>query len=296
MTSNNNQLKKLVLGVVVIFIFGSCQKLYRPALGDYLKDPDPPPYNALKGFWAFEDNVTDQGENDLDGTASNLSYVTGINGKAVQVGAGGYLLCKTIGETTVHPNGFVGYPADTLASLKSFSVSFWMKGVGPVQGGAQGIFSLSNKNQFWGNLDVFLENYNSGDDAFFKVHLFNKNGTGTGETWIADNAMKFTGVLNKWTHVVFTYDAATSVFKSYIDGNVANQRNLTSGGNPYGDVEFKDFNGLVIGSFQFQTNPTLSNHGPEAWAKSFNGALDQFRLYNKALSAAEVTDLFVNKK
>jgi hypothetical protein len=53
---------------------------------------------------------------------------------------------------------------------------------------------------------------------------------------------------------------------------------------------------MVLGTFQFQTDPTLTNHGPETWAKSFNGALDQFRLYNRALSAAEVTELFNSKQ
>jgi hypothetical protein len=31
------------------------------------------------------------------------------------------------------------------------------------------------------------------------------------------------------------------------------------------------------------------------WGKSFNGSLDQFRLYNKALTAAEVQALFTSK-
>jgi len=31
------------------------------------------------------------------------------------------------------------------------------------------------------------------------------------------------------------------------------------------------------------------------WGKPFNGSLDQFRLYNKALTTAEVQSLFQNK-
>jgi hypothetical protein len=53
---------------------------------------------------------------------------------------------------------------------------------------------------------------------------------------------------------------------------------------------------MVLGSFAFQANPSLTNHGPEPWAKSFNGALDQFRIYNRALTAAEILDLFTTKK
>ena len=40
-----------------------------------------------------------------------------------------------------------------------------MKGVGPVQGGAQGLFAISNKTEFWGNLELFMENHDNGSEA-----------------------------------------------------------------------------------------------------------------------------------
>jgi len=278
----------------------SCQKLHRPELGKILLDPDPPVYNALKSYWQFEGNTTDEGENKLSGTSKNVTYVPGISGQALKIGIDGYLLLKAVGDTVKYPNEFVGLPVDTLKNLGSFTVAFWMFGVGPVQGGAQGVFSFSNSNEFWGNLDLFLENYSSPTDpnaAHLKIHMFNGGvASGNGEEWTADDNMKLGNVLNKWTHIGITYDAATSKISVYKDGAATATINKTLGGGNYGKIKFNNFNGLVLGTHHFQTTPSLTNHGPESWAKSFNGSLDQFRIYNKALSAAEITNLFTTKK
>ena len=294
MKSNKKTSSGLLIMAAISILVAGCQKLDRPALRPIIPDPTPPPFSALKSYWQFNGNSTDEGESKLSSTTKNITYVTGISGQAAKIGADGYILLKAIGDTVKYPNEFVGLPADTLRNLGSFSIAFWMNGVGPVQGGAQGLFAISHKTQFWGNLEIFLENYNSGDDAFFKLHLFNDNISGGGEQWIADNAMQFTGVLNKWTHVAFTYDASNSTFRAYIDGARKDERVLNNGN--YGNIKFKDFNGMVLGSFAFQTTPSLTNHGPESWAKSFNGSLDNFRIYNRSLSQAEITDLFSNKK
>ena len=283
--------------MLLILVITSCQKLDRPAMKPLILDPTPPPYNALKSWWQFENNNTDEGENKLSATTKNLTYVAGISGQAVKIGTDGYLLLKAAGDTVRHPNEFVGLPIDTLKSLGSFTVSFWMNGVGPVQGGAQGVFAISHKTQFWGNLEIFLENWSNATDpseAFLKVHMFNAGvASGNGEGW---NELKIPNVLNKWTHIAVTYDGNTSKFSLYANGTPTSINNKTLGGGNYGKIKFNDFNGMVLGNFAFQTAPSLTNHGPETWAKSFNGALDQFRLYNRALSATEITDLFTTKK
>ncbi len=293
--------KILLFGVCFLITFtlviSSCQKLDRPELKAIIEDPDPPPYNALKSFWAFENNTTDEGENKLTGTAKNLTYVTGISGQAIKVGADGYLLLKAAGDTVRYPNEFVGLPVDTLRNLGSYTLSFWMNGVGPVQGGAQGVFAISHKTQFWGNLEIFLENHSNAADpseAFLKIHMFNDSkAPANGEQW---NELKIPGVLNKWSHIVVTYNAANSQFSVFANGQPTSINNKVLDGGNYGKIKFKDFNGMVLGNFAFQTAPSLTNHGPETWARSFNGDLDQFRIYNRALSAAEITDLFNTKK
>jgi Concanavalin A-like lectin/glucanases superfamily len=279
----------LVAGIAIT----SCQKLKRPELKELLLDPPPPAYSDLKSLWSFENNLTDAGENKLNPTSKAITYVAGITGQAAKIGTGGYVLLVGTGDTVTYPNGFKGIPADTLKNLGSYTLSFWMNGVGPVVGGAQGLFSISNKNEFWGNLDLFLENNDNGAEAFLKIHMFNAGvASGNGEEW---NELKIAGALNKWSHIAITYDALTSKLSVYYDGAPTVINNKVLGGGNYGKIKFNNFNGMVLGTYQFQTDPTLTNHGPESWARSFNGALDQFRLYNRALSPTEITGLFTSK-
>lgn len=292
----NKIIKNTISVMAVGLVIASCQKMDRPEQGEIILDPEPPPYTDLKDFFAFENNLTDQGESKLTATGTAVTYVTGVTGQAAKIGAGGYILTTGIGDTVRYPNGFYGVGRDTLSSLGSFTLSFWMNGVGPVDGGAQGLFSISNKSEFWGNLDLFLENDNNPADqseAFLKVHMFNAGvASGNGEEW---NEIKIPGALNKWTHIAVTYDAATSKFTIYADGAATAIKDKVLGGGNYGKIKFNNFNGMVIGTYQFQTVPTLTNHGPESWARSFNGSLDQFRLYNRALSASEINGLFTSK-
>lgn len=276
-----------VLALSAMVLAFSCQKMDRPALGDYLQDSNPPG-GPLKFYVAFDGTSGNGVKDAVDSIQANypvsntMTSVDGISGKAMKGGT---------------ENQYIKYSSanDFVSTVSSFTVSFWMKGVGqPVTGGTQGLFSISNSTQFWGNLEVFLENNNNGNEAFIKVHLLNANIPGGGEQWIADNAMKFANVLDQWTHVVFTYDETTSGFKTYINGTLKNDRVLNNGN--YGKIKFNNFNGLVIGTFAFQASPSLTNHGPEEWAKSFNGTIDQFRLYNTALTPAEISALFTGKK
>ncbi|MDO9374288.1 MAG: LamG domain-containing protein [Ferruginibacter sp.] len=285
--------KPLLYMLALGMAFGSCQKMERPVLGELILDPPPPPYMDLKTLLAFENNLTDAGENKLTALSNAVTYVPGVTGQAVKFGAGGYVLFKGT-DTTIYPNGFKGIAADTLKNLGSVTLAFWMNGPGPVKDGAQGLFSISNKSEFWGNLDLFLENNDNGSEGFLKVHMFNASATsGNGEEW---TEAKIPNMLNKWTHVAITYDATSAVMNWYIDGVPKGIINKVIKDGKYGKLKFNNFNGMVVGTYQFQTNPTLTNHGPESWAKSFNGSMDQFRIYNRALTAAEVTDLFTTKK
>lgn len=290
--------KKLLVGLSAIFfaslIITSCQKLERPPLGELILDPGPPPLQLLgaKSYWPFDGTATDTGEYQLSTVTNNISFVPGVTyvlgvtgGSAAQIGAGGYVLIPNLNNSLTAPG--------------SLSLAFWMNGAtGPVQGGAQGVFAISNSTQFWGNLEIFLENYVDAADpnaVFMKIHMFNANVSGGGEQWIQNDDVKLKNVLGKWTHIALTYDAATSKLTLYKDGMPTAVNNLVLGGGTYGDLKFDNASGMVLGSFAFQTNPSLTTHGPEPWAKSFNGALDQFRIYTKALSSAEVKNLYDNK-
>ena len=282
----------MVIGLGLVII--SCQKMDRPPLGEIVKDPLPPPLSILdsKSYWHFDGNTRDTGEYKMVTTAKSVSFVPGVaavpattGGEAAQIGANGYLAVSSVNDGLKNPG--------------SLSVAFWMKGAtGPIQGGAQGLFAMSNSTQFWGNLEIFLENYTDPADAnavFMKIHLLNANVTTGSEQWIADDNVKIKNVLGKWTHIALTYNAATSAITLYKDGAPTLINNKVLNGGTYGNLKFDNLTGIVLGSFAFQTTPSFTNHGPESWAKSFNGALDQFRIFTKALTATEVQNLYNNK-
>lgn len=75
----------LALGIAI----GGCQKLDRPALGDYPKDANPPG-GPLKFYTAFDGTTPDPLMNAVDSIRANFPSVNpftsipGVSGKAVQ--------------------------------------------------------------------------------------------------------------------------------------------------------------------------------------------------------------------
>lgn len=88
---------------------------------------------------------------------------------------------------------------------------------------------------------------------------------------------KNTSVLNKWTHVALTIDRKTSKKSTfYVNGNLQAQAD-----DPYSSFNVTTGE-LLIG----RTVEGASNFSP------FEGALDDLRIYNRALSKAEVQRLY----
>jgi hypothetical protein len=264
-----------LLAAIALLSLEACQKMDRPELV-IIPDPPPPPYNPLKAYFKFDDNVTDSMGN-VNATATNMTYVDGISGKALKGAANGYML--------------INAPGDTLVNLGSATIAFWMNA--PVATKATGIFSMSHKTQFWGNFDLFMEGYNNPTEAFFKMHILNANAADK-EQWLE---VKVPNVVGKWTHIAIRYDSSTSQISMFADGQPTGIHNQALKSGNYGPLKFADAGGLVIGNMQFMTNPSqTSGAGPQDWAQGFQGALDNFRIYNQALTDAQITELFTQKR
>lgn len=282
----------LLLSAIVTF--SACTKA---DYGDSVVKGDPPPVPGgftnssqiastnLVAYWNFDDNLTD---NVTGKAATNVgaTFTTGIKGKAYKGSNTSYALFN---------------PSTAIQNLQSFSVAFWINS--PTNTGAIGIFSLTNTNDFWGSLDIYQDNGGSGDKTVFKVHLNNANVPWAGQ--FTDTKVSF----NKWNHITITYDAATSRLNIY-EGAIA--LGVNSAGNPggtvgpilhgsdpgappvtpYGAIKFVNATAITFGAFQFQTVPSLTTSATaQTWATDFAGALDEFRIYNRALTAQEVSAL-----
>lgn len=296
-----NKIHVSLVAAALILVAGSCQKMDRPVLGDYPKDANPPG-GPLKFYTAFDGTTSDPLMNAVDSIRATFpsenpfTTVDGISGKALE---GSLTNNKAIKYNS--PNDF--------AKSTSFSIAFWMKN-SPPSGGAQFVFSMPksvNKDSWTTNTETFMliednspdRNHSTADSAAVKF--------GVKDNWfefLAEKRVK--GLLdNNWHHIVITYDQTTSKVNFYKDGNAmvqglpANFGDLKKNGNPYGAMDFNNVTGFAIGGWSQHIGLPGPGDSPnpngESWAKAFRGAIDQFRLYGKALTASEVLALFNSK-
>lgn len=291
-------------GLVMIFTISSCQKSFDPktyapskplpTFGGYGSSKQIESAN-LVDYFNFNGSVTDSLGNLSGTTAGNITFGTGVSGKAYQGAASSYVVFSNPG------------PGKT---LQSYTLSFWMNSP-KTAGLARGIFSFNNPTDFWGSLDVYLDNPLStdpkGDTLMFKVHMTNQSGVPFAGYFLA---ARVPNAINTWTHMVVTYDAATSKINIYQNGaaigisGVAGTSGFVVGPTmpgsdpavtpvtPYGPLKLVT-SAAVLGTWQFQTNPSLTTSATaQSWAESYTGLLDDFRIYNKALSADEVSALY----
>ena len=280
-------------------LFSACNKADR---GDDFMVGAPPPVDGgfvnskeiaasnLIGYWAFNGSMIDSVTNTA-AVNQGATFTTGKKGQAYQ------------GSSTA----FATFnPGAKLQNLKSYTIAFWINS--PVNTGAIGIFTLARTDDFWGSLDIYQDNGGSADKAVFKVHMYNSTVPWGGQ--FTDTRVNF----NTWLHLTATYNAATSVFNIYQNGsalgvnsaaNPANTVGPTLRGSdpgappatPYGNLNFINATKMAFGAFQFQTSPSLTNSASsQGWATNFAGKLDEFRIYDRALTGQEVSALYQLEK
>jgi hypothetical protein len=285
------------LSAVIAFIAliaGGCQKMDRPKLGDYPKDTNPP-NGPLRFYVAFDGTTTNTLMNAVDSIRANFPAVNpftsidAVHGKGVQ---------------GVNQKAIKYGSANDFAGSKSFTIAFWEKNTVPTGGSPQFVFSLASKD-YWHQSGLFL--------------LIDHDGAGSTSTnavvklaiqdywleWTGDNGtIKMPGNLlnNQWHHLAFVYDQTTSKVTYYIDGqaltgvpakltDVKDNINTTVAKGP---LNIKNTYGFVLGGWNKHAD--LGNDAPtDGWIQSWQGGLDQFRLYNKALSASDVKALYDSK-
>ena len=259
-------------------VFAQCQKMDRPELAaDFPKDTNPPG-GPLKFYAAFDGGEVDSIRATF-GSPVNANWSQGVSGQAYKGGATSY----------------IKYPsANDFRNATSFTYSFWFKSPNPPAGiGAQFVFAQATSTDIWTKSDIFLLMEDGGQS---------NNGLGAFKFYILDQWLEFVGdhripVLNdQWHHFAFVYDETTSKLTTYVDGAAltnlpSNKTDVKNGGNPRGAVNLKNSTGLVIGGpGHHHTGAT-----PDGWMANFRGELDQFRVYSRPLSAAEVGELFTKK-
>ncbi|MCW3092572.1 MAG: LamG protein [Ferruginibacter sp.] len=275
-------IKKLIKNALVMLVLGvavtSCQKMTRPALGDYPKDTNPPG-GPLK-FYAALDGIALDSIRANFGVDNNVSYAAGVNGKAVQMDG--------------TKNGYVSFAsANDFGASKSFTISFWLniKMSQKDNNHAVGVLSFANSKNFWGNITFYADNNakSASDSMDLKIHF---NAPNNGDNWNFAG-YNFANAWPKmydgnWHQVAFTYDDAAHIGTVYRDGAQFDKKTGQT-------IAFENSSNLVIGGFQ-EAAGIVGKYADNTWMAGFPGLIDQVRLYGTALTAAEIGALYTSKQ
>lgn len=278
----------ILSAAAMLMVIGSCQKMKRPALGDYPRDANPPG-GPLKFYAAFDGTTANPLFNAVDSIRANfaannpLTQINGISGKGIQ-GA----LDKAIRYAS----------ANDWAKSTSFTIAFWLKNT-PWSGGPGFLFNLTMKDH-WANGVTWMLIEDQGQSSATSA---------TVKFVLQDQWFEFVGAnkFNKplldgnWHHLAITYNETTSKLTYYFDGAEytglpASLTNVKNGANPRGPANLLNNEGGA-GQFVFGGwNKHVGVDGPtDGWIQGFNGGLDQLRLYSKALTGSEVLALYNSK-
>lgn len=263
----------------------SCQKMSRPALGDYPEDYTVTPTTPLRFYVPFDSVSPEQSQINLRFRDSISDYPSFFPSSDVSVipGATG---TAEFGGSVVYTN------ANDWGMSSSFTIAFWEKNTVP-QSEPQWLFTLPSK--VGGDktaITAFVDHKNTGStDQVATVKIIFE------DQWLTfegNNKMPGNLLNNDWHHLALVYDETTSKMTYYVDGVAltglpSGTTDVVKSGNPRGPASFTEPNGFVIGGW--------SKHGgfggnQDSWVQPWKGGIDQFRLYNKALSATEVAALY----
>ncbi len=287
-----------------IFIIVIAIGLLTSSCSEDLDSNEPIPFEPIGGFensdeikpnnlivkMSFEDNLADQKGNLTNSTATNVTYSTGKVGKAYQGSANAFATFSGVNSS--------------VSSLTSITSSMWIKTTQHT-GGAQCLFMLPKTTDFWGNIFVLIE----GTDLTsmqLKIHL-QKDVTPSipwSGQWIDHGGSnRIPDMYNTWKHVVWSYDENTSKYSIYIDGSkltipdsMTNRftNDVASGGVPLGALSCSDVQGFILGGFQQHMGSPWG--APDGWMLPYTGQIDEFRMYNIALTDDEVRSLYLLEK
>jgi hypothetical protein len=276
------QYKSAVVVFVILFAFGAlsigCTK---PDKSDDVVKGDPPPVPGgftnssqvattnLVGYWDFNGNLKDN-VSGTNAVGTNISYATGLKGQAMQGAINGYAIAT---------------PSNAIKTMGAFTISFWVNS--PLNtAGIAGLVNFSETTSFWGNINLFFENGGNTNLMRFKA-LYSSGGT------VFDLGVQdITGRWNLWNHFALTYDGAGN-FEVYLNG--VSIKSLNRAG--MAAFQFTNFGHIVFGTVHFQTTPSLTTGSTsQPWASFLTGRLDEVRIFNKALTAIEVSALTTLEK
>jgi hypothetical protein len=259
-----------------------------PPIGGYAASDSVAAAN-LVAYWNFDGNQKEV-KSGTDATSSaNATYTSGVKGQAVKLDSG-YVFYNSI-------------PA--LDNMTTFSVSAWVQ---VRNNGKEAtdtvdhsftsmIFQLTKPNSTFGNINLGLEtSWKPASNDTLVVHgWYTDPSNGLQDNRNDPFGTPPVGVVidttGKWVNVIMTVDNSNPVnCLIYANGvNIGAYNNR--GTNVYTPMTPSS---VIIGAW-VNNIPSLA-HTSDTWPHAFVGSIDQVRVYNKALSADEISALYQLEK
>jgi hypothetical protein len=234
----------------------------------------------LIAYWNFDGNEKEMISGAVPTATVNDSYVdNGVTGQGLSLNSGYLYYASQLPKF------------DT--SLKSFTVSEWVQVLN--NGSTPTLtFTIARPGQFWGNINFLLETgqHPASDLTDLVVHPdFSAIGGGTQDNLNASYLPSYkspTLADGKWNHLVITYDRSTSIFQIWADGVMIGAPDYQNRGTAY----FNNFepNEVLIGGW-YNNIPGKEVSG-DTWTVPMVGKIDEIRVYNTALGAADIKALY----
>lgn len=208
------------------------------------------------------------------------SFVTGRRGKAYQGSAS---------QNYLEYNITAGSP---ITSMDEFTFAAWIKTPTTTSGAAK-IFGINGGDATMGSIAILQESQALGDSVDMKFYLNDTDGDWHGQD-IRKQKPQFLN--DKWFHFVALYNKTSSKMQFYANGVLVFEDPRFSGPKvgdavqpPLGPVNLPDdMTKMHFGAW----TQNISGTGVQDWMTYYKGLLDEFRIYNKALSVQEIKDLY----
>lgn len=237
----------------------------------------------LVAYWNFDGNQKEAISGIAPTSSLNATFIpNGVRGQALSLDSGYLYYASQI-------------PA-LGASLHSFTVLEWVQilnnGSTPTM-----TFLLARPGNLFGNINFLLETgqHPASDTSDLVVHPSYFDGNGTQDNlnagWAPDGAGTYytpTIGANKWVQVGVTYDSTSNNIQVWANGKRIGTTSYQNRGTNYYKPTVP--NEVIIGGWY--NNIPGKKVTTDTWTVPMKGNIDEIRVYNEALGAADILALY----